>query len=158
MGFFTEFFDVVESTADIAVCCPFDHHTPQGIPYKESHPSAHINTTKNVFHCKVCGVGYSEQQFIQKILGCSYIEALKLTRCFDNVEDQILWEASTTLSEASKQRALALGITEDTITELQLRTPTNTTDLICFPAFMFGHLIDVRKYDLEKSTHTECGA
>jgi hypothetical protein len=146
MSFLADFFGVSEGSTDIAVCCPFDHHTSQGIPYKESHPSAHINTTKGVFHCKVCGVGYSEQQFIQKILGCSYVEALKLVRCFNNLEYRTLWQSSTTLTENSKQRALALGISPETIEELEIKSATNT-DLICFPAFMFDHLIDVRKYD-----------
>jgi hypothetical protein len=147
MSFLADFFGTVESTADVAVCCPFDHHTSQGIPYKESHPSAHINTEKHVFHCKVCGIGYSEQQFIQKILGCNYIEALKLSRCFNNTEDHAMWEASTTLTEESKKRALSLGISEETLNELEVKTPSGTKDLISFPAFMFDHLVDIRKYD-----------
>ena len=100
MSFLAEYFGVIESTADQAVCCPFDHQTPQGLVYKESHASAHINTEKKVFHCKACDRGYSEQQFIQEILGCDYIEALKLARCFDNNEDHIM-EASTNLSDVS---------------------------------------------------------
>lgn len=147
MSFLAEYFGVIESTADQPVCCPFDHQTSQGLVYKESRASAHINTEKKVFHCKACDRGYSEQQFIQEILGCDYIEALKLARCFDNNEDQALWEASTNLSDASKQRALSLGLTEDVINELQIRTAMNTTDLICFPVFMFNHLVDIRKYD-----------
>lgn len=147
MSFLASYFNVVESTQDISVLCPFDHFTSSGIAYKESRPSAHINTTKGVFHCKVCDVGYSEIQIIQQLLGCTYIEALKLQRCFDNIEDKTLWEAETTLSEASKQRALNFGISERVLNELSIRTPTNTTDLIAFPVFMFDHLIDIRKYD-----------
>lgn len=53
MSFLAEYFGVIESTADQAVCCPFDHQTPQGLVYKESRASAHINTEKKYFIVKL---------------------------------------------------------------------------------------------------------
>lgn len=147
MSFFTDFFGIYEGSKETAVCCPFDHYTASGIAYKESNPSAHVNTIEHLFHCKACGAGYSEAQFIQQIFDCSYMDAKRIQRCFDTPEDLHMWEESTELTEASKQRALDLGISEEVIDELKLCTPTGTTDLIAFPAFMYGHLMDVRKYD-----------
>ena len=145
--FLSEFFGIVEGTKEQAVCCPFDHYTSTGVPYKESNPSAHVNTIEGLFHCKVCGTGYSEAQFIQKVCDCSYLNAKRIQRCFETSEDLSVWLQDTTITDETKQRALSLGISEQVIEELQIRTPTNTTDLISFPVFMFDHLMDVRKYD-----------
>ena len=147
MSFLTDYFGITEGAREIAVCCPFDHYTIGGLPYKENNPSAHINTAEKLFHCKVCATGYSEPQFIQQMFGCSYLDAKRIQRCFDTNEDTTLWETSTELTEESRQRALSLGISEEVISELRLKTPTGTTDLIAFPVFMYGHLLDVRKYD-----------
>ena len=78
MGFFEEFFDLSTSASEVAVCCPFEHHTQTGIPYHETNPSAHVNTQDRVFHCKACGTGCNEVQFIEQILGCNFIGAKKL--------------------------------------------------------------------------------
>ena len=145
--FFADFFNIAETGRETAVCCPFDHFTANGIPYKESNPSAHVNTEKRVFNCKVCGAGYSETQFIQQIFGCSFMDAKRLEKCFDTNETQIEWTNSTELSEESKQRALNLGISEETINELKLATPVGETDTIAFPVFVYDHLLDVRIYN-----------
>lgn len=147
MSFLTEYFEIIGGAREIPVCCPFDHHTTSGIAYKETNPSAHVNTIENLFHCKVCGIGYSEPQFIQQILGCSYLDAKKIQRCFETQEDLTVWEETTQLSEASKQRALDLGIAETVIEELKIKTPTGTANLLAFPVFMYDHLLDIRKYD-----------
>lgn len=147
MSFLTDYFDIVEGVKEIAVCCPFDHYTTSGIPYKESNPSAHVNTIEHLFHCKVCSIGYSEAQFIQQLFDCSYLDAKRIQRTFENAEDLALWESEVQLTEASKQRALNLGISQEVINELKLKTPTGTADLIAFPVFMYDHLVDVRKYD-----------
>ena len=145
--FLSDFFGITEGTKETPVCCPFDHYTSGQIPYKETRPSAHVNTEKGVFHCKVCGTGYSELQFIQKILGCSFFNAKRIQHCFNNDEDNLMWDSSTTLLDDSKTRALNLGISEKVINELQLKTPRGTTNVIAFPAFMYGHLIDIRSYN-----------
>lgn len=145
--FLTDFFDILEGATETAVCCPFNHYTDSHIAYKESRPSAHVNTEKKVFHCKVCGIGYSETQFIQKVLGCNYVDSKRIQNCFNNEEDVIMWETTAQLLEASKQKALSLGISEEVITELKLKTPTGASDTIAFPVFMYDHLVDVRCYN-----------
>lgn len=145
--FLSEFFGITEGSKEVAVCCPFDHYTTGHVPYKETNPSAHVNTEKGVFHCKVCGTGYSELQFMQKILGCSFLNAKRLQHCFNNDEDELMWINSTKLTEETKTRAKNLGISEQVISELSIKTPTGTTDVIAFPVFMYGHLVDVRNYN-----------
>jgi len=112
MSFLTDYFGIVEGAGEVAVCCPFDHYTGNGLPYKETNPSAHVNTLERLFHCKVCGIGYSEAQFLQQIYGCSYMNAKRLQRCFDTPEDRLMWNTTVQLTEASKERLLSLGISD----------------------------------------------
>ena len=146
MSFFSDYFGITEGATEQSVCCPFDHHTNSGIPYKETHPSAHVNTLESVFHCKACGTGLSEVQFIQKILGCSFIEAHKIKRIFQNDEDEMAWD-ELKITEQTKQRTLNLGISEEVIRELKLKTPTGSQDQIAFPVLLYGHIMDIRIYD-----------
>lgn len=149
MSFFTEYFGILEGTKEQAVLCPFDHHTTSGIPYKETRPSAHVNTMEGLFHCKACNTGLSELQFIERICGCDYAQARKLQIAFSNDETLAEWEESVALSEETKQRALALGISEEVLEELKIRTPAPPfpQDIISFPVFMYDHLIDIRNYN-----------
>lgn len=150
MSFLTSFFNITDSKTEVAVCCPFDHYTTEGIPYKENHPSAHINTVDNVFHCKVCNAGGSEATFISRLLGCSYVEAKKLQRAFNNNEDLFEYIKETELSEDSKTLAHNLGMSDEVIDELYLSTPPQSLETkIAYPAFMFGHLVDIRQYSPE---------
>lgn len=146
MGFLTDYFDIIEDKTEVAVCCPFPHYTESGQEYMESHPSAHVNTEENLFHCKVCGESGSELTMISKLLGCSSPVAHKLQRCFNSDETISEWEKET-LSEASKNRALSLGISEEVIEELKIKTPEYTEDIMAFPVFMYDHLIDIRQYN-----------
>lgn len=149
MSFLTEYFGILEGTKEQAVYCPFDHHTASGIPYKETRPSAHVNSLEGLFHCKACNTGLSEIQFIEKILGCDYAQARKLQLAFSTDETLAEWEDSVALTQETKQRALALGISEEVLEELKIRTPVPPfrQDIISFPVFMFDHLIDIRNYD-----------
>lgn len=146
MSFFSEFFNITEGAKEIAVCCPFNHFTNSGIAYKENNPSAHINTLEHLFHCKVCNTGFSEAQFICHLFDCSYMDSKRLQRCFNTNEDLIKWNEVTKLTEESKERALILGISEEVIKELNIKTPPGSLDLLSFPVFMYNHLIDVRIY------------
>lgn len=148
MSFLAEYFDLLEGTKEQAVLCPFDHHTASGIPYQETRPSAHVNTIDKLFHCKSCNTGLSELQFIQKVLGCDYAQARKLQQAFETEETLAEWE-QVSLSQETKQRALMLGISEEVIEELKIRTPFAPAkqDIISVPVFMFGHLVDIRNYD-----------
>jgi len=145
--FFLDFFDISGGAKEQPVCCPFDHFTTTGVPYKESNASAHVNVDEGLFHCKVCGIGFTEAQFMQRVFDCTYMNAKRLQRIFETTENVFEWMTSTTLSEATLQRAKDLGISEDTIKELKIATPPNSEDVISFPVFMYGHLMDVRNYD-----------
>ena len=98
--FFEDYFGITDSGVEANVYCPFPHRTANGISYFETNPSAHVNTSDRVFHCKACGVGHNETSFIKAILGCSFIYAKKLLNCFNNDEDLFQWKESTTLSDA----------------------------------------------------------
>lgn len=146
MSFLADFFGVYDSQKETPVCCPFDHYTSSGMAYKETNPSASINTQKDVFHCMRCNAGYSTAQFIQRILGCDYITAKRLQKLFDRTETVLEWQQER-LTNESKQTALSLGISEDIINELQLKTHNGTTDMFSYPVFMYGRLVDIRQYN-----------
>ena len=146
MSFLSEFFNIGEGFKETAVCCPFDHFTSSGLAYKESNPSAHANTIEHLFHCKVCGVGYSETQFIQQIFGCSYLDAKRIQRTFQSKETRLEWLQETTLTDKAKTTALAYGISEDVLTELNVASAIHQEDALMFPVFMYGHLMDIRTY------------
>ena len=146
MGFLTDYFDITDEKTETPVCCPFPHYTESGMEYMESHPSAHVNTELNLFHCKVCGESGSEVSMISKLLGCSSPVAHKLQCCFNSDETIEEWDKET-LTDATKQRALDLGISEKVIEELHIKTPTYTENVIGFPVFMYDHLIDIRQYN-----------
>ena len=145
MSFFSDYFDIIEASEEVAVCCPFPHHTESGLEYNETHPSAHVNVTNNVFHCKACGAGHSELTFMQAVLGCDFILAKKLQRCFDNSENVFEWEKNTEVSDAGRNLIHSYGITDAVIQELHIKT--TGANSIQFPVFMFNHLVDIRKYN-----------
>ena len=145
MGFLEDYFNIIDDKVEVPVCCPFPHYTESGQEYMESHPSAHVNTVEHLFHCKVCGEAGSEVSMISKLLGCNTPVARKLQACFNSDENTELWNKEI-LTQASKERALNLGISEEVINELNLKTP-EYTDNIAFPVFMYDHIIDVRQYD-----------
>lgn len=148
MSFFNAYFDILDSTKEHPVLCPFDHYTANKIPYKETTPSAHVNTIDKLFHCKACNRGYNELQFIQEIFGCDYGKARKLQLAFETEECTKDWD-ELNISEETKQRALALGISKSVIEELKIKTPPKPAnqDLIAFPVLMYGSLLDIRTYN-----------
>lgn len=145
MGFFEDYFDIVDSSTEVNVSCPFPHSTANGIEYIESNPSAHVNTRDRVFHCKSCGTGHSELSFIEAILGCSFIYAKKLQACFNTDEDITQWRTASTLSDESRVLANTLGISDDVLTELNVAS--SDENALMFPVFMYNHLLDIRKYN-----------
>lgn len=147
MSFLASFFNIPEGTGENPVLCPFPHVLPDGTEYYESRPSSHVNTTTHVFNCKVCDRGYNEQQFIRAITGCSEMDSYKIEEVFKNPQDHIEWEVSTELTEDSHAKALSLGISEEVIQELEIRTPTGSTDTLAFPCFAYGKIIDIRRYN-----------
>lgn len=145
MSFFEDFFDIVQSSGETAVCCPFTHTTASGLDYVETHPSAHINTQDGVFHCKVCGAGHNETSFIQAVLDCDVLTAKKLITCYQNTETKAAWLESITLSAEGREFIKSFGISDAVIDELHLGT--TQANSIQFPVFMYDHLIDIRKYN-----------
>lgn len=143
--FFEDYFGIMDSGVEANVYCPFPHHTANGISYFETNPSAHVNTSDRVFHCKSCGVGHNETSFIKTVLGCSFIYAKKLINCFNNDEDLVQWKETSTLSDTSRKLANDLGISDAVIDELHLSS--SDTDDLMFPVFMYDHLLDIRKYN-----------
>ena len=146
MSFLTDYFDITSDKTEVAVCCPFTHYTESGMPYLESHPSAHVNTIDNLYHCKVCGTSGSELTMIQKLLDCNPNAAKKLQRCFNSDETEYEWSQEE-ISKETQDRALQLGISLDVIKELNIKTPEYTNDVLAFPVFMYGHLLDIRQYN-----------
>jgi 5S rRNA maturation endonuclease (ribonuclease M5) len=144
MSFLQYYFGVDSSVENVAVRCPFPHRTPGGLEYYEQDASAHIQTSKGLFHCKSCGAGFSETSFIAEVLGCSYTTAVKLSIAFNNDEDLCEWD-KLPLSQAALQKLFSFNITPEVIAELHLKSIG--TDTICFPVFMFDKLIDIRKYN-----------
>ena len=143
-SFFEHYFDEYDfSKRETAVCCPFPHHTESGFEYKETNPSAHINLDKGLFHCKVCDKGLSETAFISELFGCSYEAAIKISKLFTTREDLHTWK-QLTLSDEIKNKCLTLGISEEVIEALNLRTEFG--DEIGFPVLMYNKVVDVRSY------------
>lgn len=144
-SFFESYFNEYDfSKRETAVCCPFPHHTESGIAYQETNPSAHINLDKSLFHCKVCDKGLSETAFISEIFGCSYEDAIKISKMFTTNQDRFMWEENVILTPEIKQKALDLGISEEVIEELQIKTEMG--DELAFPVFLYDQVVDVRSY------------
>ena len=145
MSFLSDYFGIVDTTEETAVHCPFPHHTESGIEYQETNPSAHVNLTNGLFHCKACGAGHNETAFMQVILGCDFIFAKKLQRCFDNTEDIFEWEKNTQITTEGHTVINTFGISDAVIQELHIKnTEANS---IQFPVLMYNHLVDIRKYN-----------
>ena len=143
-SFYEHYFsDYDFSKRETAVCCPFPHKTESGFKYHETNPSAHINLDKGLFHCKVCDKGLSETAFIAELFGCTYEAAVKISKLFTTREDLFTWN-QLSLSEEIKNKCLTLGISEQVIEELNLKTEVG--DEIAFPVFMYNKVVDVRSY------------
>lgn len=144
MGFFERYFDIAEDGEEIAVCCPFPHHTSTGMAYKETNASAHVNTAQRLFHCKVCGQGYSEVSFITKVLSCTYGNAARLVKVFNNKEDLEEWNNCTSLKDSARELAHSLNITDEVLEDLHVAGEGN---ILQFPVFILDKLIDIRSYN-----------
>ena len=145
MGFFEYYFKTdSEYGEEMAVPCPFPHHTSTGAEYFETNPSAHVNVKNRIFHCKVCNKGHSEKSFISEIYGCTYGDAARITKVFNNDETLQQWQEYTHMNEAGYQLAESLGITRAIIDELHVSSQVEGT--LAFPVFMNNKLIDIRTY------------
>lgn len=105
MRFFENFFgelNIVETTGEATVRCPFPHKQADGTEHIENTPSAHINPDKGTFHCKVPNCqskrygakgGLSETSFLAAVQGISYGEATRILQMMEeNVDKTEEWE------------------------------------------------------------------
>ena len=144
MGFFEHYFHIEDSGDEHAVCCPFPHHTNTGMTYFETHPSAHVNTHDRLFHCKVCNEGHSEVSFIKATLQCTFANATRIAKAFNNNETLEEWKRCRVVNDNLKNMCARFNITEDVMESLSLLS--NTENSICFPVFMYDKLVDIRTY------------
>lgn len=143
-SFLEYYFNVRDEGQEIGVCCPFPHHTRSGMEYLETNPSAHINIEKKIFHCKVCNAGHNEVSFIKAVLGCTFGNATRLSKAFNNYEDMTEWRRCAPLDQEAIALCTSLGISTDVISELELRS--NAQGTISFPVSLYDKLIDIRSY------------
>lgn len=146
--FFELFFsDVSFDREETMVCCPFPHQTASGLEYYESNPSAGVNLEKGVFHCLSCGRAYSEVGFIAAILECDYETAARIKTYYDKEDSIHIWKEYMPLPNDIKEKILSLGISEEVIEELLIRSDDGTS--ISFPVEVYGNILDVRNYNPE---------
>ncbi len=147
MSFLTDYFGITEAKTEQKVCCPFDHMTANGISYKESNPSAYVNTVNNLFYCHACGVGLKEVDFIRKVLGCTVLDARRIQTQFLTDEDLRSWKEDVSVDPQTKQLAKYLGFADEVCKAVHIGSdPHLKKDHIVYPVFMYGHLMDIRTY------------
>ena len=146
MEFFKKYFDEVENwnSEEVKVRCPF--HT-------DTRPSASINTYKDLFHCWVCDIGFTEEQFIAKVNNISSVDATKLLSKYE-VKDK--WEVSKGYlwsDELALNKVKNLGLSNDLIYELKLglfKEEGTQRKYLGIPVYYNNILVDVRQYNLFK--------
>ena len=148
MEYFKKYFNDIEERnwldEEVKVCCPF---------HNDNKPSASINTSKNLFHCWVCNIGYNEEQFIAKINNIPTTEAIKLLDKYNihndwDVNKGLLWSDENFLNKVR-----SLGLSDETINSLNLglvKFNNSNKRLLGIPVFYNNILVDVRKYNLLK--------
>lgn len=144
MSFFKYYFNLGEAGGEHTVLCPFPHAV-DGIAYQEVHPSAHVNIDKKLFHCKSCGKGSTEINFMLDVLDIDLDKAMKLKTAFDTDGDLFDWLTRLRqLTPEAKQTALDLGFSEAVIEELKIAGIC--AGELMFPVFAYNKLMDIRTY------------
>ena len=145
MELFKKYFSEVDNwnSEEVKVLCPF---------HEDTHPSASINTYKDLFHCWVCNIGYNEEQFIARINGISNSDALKLLNKYQvqdkwEVEKGLLWSDQTMLT-----KVISLGFSKDLIEEMKLGLIKDEVGkkYLGIPIYYNNILVDVRRYNIMK--------
>ena len=155
MIFLKEFFADVDfnnanEQGEVAVICPFPHTTTDGKKYYETNPSAHINVEKNLFHCKSCGESHSEAGFFVAQTGIDYKTAVSILDDLENHFVNTNWQLAVNAYNTSKPAQLLtkkLGFSEKVVDLLKLGFEGEG---ISYPVFVYGQLMDVRKYRPEQ--------
>ena len=145
MELFKKYFSEVDNwnSEEVKVLCPF---------HEDTHPSASINTYKDLFHCWVCNIGYNEEQFIARINGISNSDALKLLNKYQvqdkwEVEKGLLWSDQTMLT-----KVISLGFSKELIEEMKLGLIKDEfgKKYLGIPIYYNNILVDVRRYNIMK--------
>jgi hypothetical protein len=133
LSFFERYFGEL-TDGENQVCCPF---------HNDTRPSAHVNTEKGLFHCKVCDLGISEAVFTKKLLNMGYKDALKF---IDELgKNERTWEAEKNAflyRDESVQAAKDLGVSDTVIEELELGYMQQ--GLFSIPVKVYGAIMDTR--------------
>lgn len=140
----------MDISSEQAVLCPFPHKlAASDEPYFETRPSAHVDASKGLFHCKACGLGFNEIQFIEEIFGCSRITAIRVKRAFETERTlEAFLAVATPLSEETAARARSLGISDTAINFTNMRNGRDLNKTVmAFPVEMYGTHLDTREYD-----------
>lgn len=151
MIFFQNYFGDVDfnnanEQGEVAVTCPFLHTTSDGRKYLETVPSAHINVEKGVFHCKACGEKHSEASLFVAKAGVPYAKAVEIINELETNFIVANWNvAVNALKTHSPSQALLkkLKISQSAADFLKIGFEGEG---ISFPVFVYGQLMDVRKY------------
>ena len=69
VDYISQYVRLKQAGRDYTGLCPF---------HKEKSPSFHVNRDKQVFHCFGCGAGGGLMQFVMRVEGLDFVEALKL--------------------------------------------------------------------------------
>lgn len=149
MSFLKYYFGLEESSKEQLVCCPFEHSTVSGVKYLETHPSAHVNLVENLFHCKACGTGHSDQMFLRAMLGTSPANTARLAKLFEGTADRYEWRKEPPLSPELIQKANDLGISDAVLEELEVKADAEKS--LCFPVFIHDKLVDIRSYNRSRT-------
>lgn len=145
MEYFKKYFSEVDNwnNEEVKVLCPF---------HEDTHPSASINTYKDLFHCWVCDIGYNEEQFIARINGISNTDAVKLLNKYQvqdkwEVEKGLLWSDQTMLT-----KVMSLGFSKELIEEMKLGLIKDEfgKKYLGIPIYYNNILVDVRRYNIMK--------
>ena len=148
MEYFKKYFSDIEDSAweqkEVKVLCPF---------HNDTHPSASINTEKNLFHCWTCDIGYSEEQFAAKINHISTADASKLLNKYNTDNNWEYYKALLWSDVEFLDKVKELGLSEGTISDMSLglvKDPISNRKLLGIPIFYNKILVDVRRYNIYK--------
>lgn len=145
MEYFKKYFDEVENwnNEEVNVHCPF---------HSDLHPSASINTYKDLFHCWVCDIGYNETQFIARVNNISNVDAVKLLNKYQvqdkwEIEKGLLWSDPLILT-----KTISLGFSKELIEEMKLGLVKDEMGkkYLGIPVYYNNILVDVRRYNIMK--------
>lgn len=145
MEYFKKYFDEVDNwnSEEVNVHCPF---------HSDIHPSASINTYKDLFHCWVCDIGYNETQFIARVNNISNVDAVKLLNKYQvqdkwEIEKGLLWSDPLLLT-----KTISLGFSKELIDEMKLGLVKDEMGkkYLGIPVYYNNILVDVRRYNIMK--------